>query len=572
MKKYLFFSFIILSSLSHSCSRDYDLSKADKSISIGGEQFVFPLGNSTKMNPDSIMNFSSIKELRQDGSGNYFFNYSGSVSQSISYTSMVSDLSLPDKEVNKTMMGFALPVLTDSELDMLTFPVDLQFSDEEVFEFTYNLSDAKKEGLIRLDSAKFSPSHIAFAGKLNCVGVSTIPVGIEMGLEVILPSRIQTSDPRQVGDVIKVFSQLTSDGKTRNTPIDFDMINLTDPTNAFKFTENIRIRSTRIIVPSKSVYKTFMGKDMSFELKVSIEGTNGGVIAPEIIWCLMDRGAEPRKESIEITGIPDYMKDGVLDLVTPLLSIDLATNATFPVIVDADISSYSGTSAIGSTSASVITDYVSTPYQKLTTHYLLANEDLELPDYKFVKTDIRTLVKSIPDVINLTVTPHTYYQPSDPASQQVVFVNEVTNVDVDYDLTIPLVFGQNLKMELRDTVTKMPEKLGEILTKCDISLIGEASSTLPADFVLRMNFLDADGNSLDMHSTESVIRGTSQSGIPVSTSYSVDIKKSANAGKISDLELILQVKNGQSFSLTSDDYIQLSILASVPGGIEFEIE
>jgi len=572
MKKLFYLSLLILLSLPYSCSKDYDLSKVDKNISIGGEQFVFPLGNSTKMVPDSLLNISNIKELETDDFGNYFFKYTGSIAQKLSFTSLAQQMCLPNQEVTRTQTGTTIPTMTDIELDLITFPLALTFSGQDAYGFNYDLSSAKAEGLLRLDSVEFKPSRIAFAGSLSCQGVTSFPSGLEMGINFAKPARIRIDDPRKTGDVIKVTSTLSSYGKTQIQPVAFTVIDLTDPTNEFKYSEDITINSIMISIPDKAAYKAVMGKDMSFDLKLSIEGENSGVMVPEIAWCLVDRDSDAIDTNIKLTGVPDYMKNGVLDLEMPILGIDLTTNATVPVNVDAEITSLTGTTVTGSASASLLTDYVPTPYQEVTSQYILANEDIGATGYHFVQTDLRSLVHTVPDVVNLVVTPNTYYDSSDPTAQHVVYLTEDTDVDVDYTFTLPFVFGPDLKMEFRDTITNMPERLGEILTKRNISIIGDATSTFPADFVLKLNFLDENNNSLDMHSSESVVKGTDQQGTPVVTPYSLDVEKSNKAEAISKLELILQLKNGQSVSLTKTDYIQLSIQASVPGGVEFEID
>jgi len=571
MKKYFIFSLAFILFLTYSCSKEYDLSNVDKNICIGGEQFVFPLGNSTKMVPDSLLNFSTIKELQKDDLGNYFFNYSGTVSQEISFLSLASKMCLPNQEKSKTISGSALPVLTDAELDLITFPFVSTFSGLDVFSFAYDLSAAGNEGLKRLDSTLVQTSNISADGLFGCESVTSLPEGMEIQIDLKVPSRIKTRDDRQTGDVIKLSSALNSAGKTAISPVSFNKVDLSGSTD-FKYSEDVSVQAIRLSIPSKAAYKAVMGKNLSFDLSMSIQGADGGIMVPEVAWCLVERDTDPVHETIDITGIPDYMRDGILDLVAPLLGLDVTTNATVPVKVDAAMTSYSGSGVIGSASASLVTDYVQTPYQEVTSKYLLANEDMGFPGYEFVKTDLRSLVKKIPESISLDILPATWYDATAPSSQQVVFLKEATEVDLAYNFSLPLVFGSSLNMSIRDTVINMPERLGEILTKRDISLIGDAESTLPMDLTLKVNFLDKYGKSLDMYSSETVIKGTAASGTPVVTSYSVDVKKSTNAGKISMLEIILTLKNGQSVSLTKDDYVQLSLQASVPGGVEIEID
>jgi len=562
------FSLSVLLSVVYSCSNEYDLSNVDKNICIGGEQFVFPLVKSNKMIPDSIMNISGIKELERDDLGNYFFHYSGSIQQSISFQSLGACLEVPVQQFNvKVQRGF-LPVLTDEVLDVTAFPFLFTITDPDSEVFKYDLSAAAREGLIRLDSVYFQPAAFKIDASVCCSGVSSFPA-LGLNLVMDIPDRFDIVDSRMHGNTLICLEELTPAGYAEYEPVCFSMVDLSESPADFIYEDTVFFESLNVVIPDAASYKAIMGRDLSVYISATMEDVEGGGIIPEVVYCLVDRTTDPVVENIPMNGIPDFMKNAVLSLDYPVIRFDLTTNATVPVNVNAEIASYRDREISAVAFAEFCTPFVDNPSETVSRSYILADENPMANDDgpEFVQTDLRPLVNEVPESIEFFITPSTYYDKSDPKARHLVYLNSNADIDINYDFSLPLSFGSDLMMEFRDTLTNMPEILGEILTKCDISVIGEASSTLPVDLVLQMNFLDVNGNSLDMYSTESIIKGSS-SGIPSVMEYSVDVKKSANAGKISSLEIIMGLKNGQSVIMTENDYIQLSVQVSVPGGIE----
>lgn len=571
MKKYFILLLSLVLTMASSCSSEYDLANVDKNICIGGEDFVFPLGVSSKMVPDSILNISNIKNLYKDETGTYFFNYTGSRSQKISFLSLAAKMSISRQVYSLNPVKGTLPILSESRIGKLSYPYIFTLGIADSYSFSYDFSGAEQEGLHRLDSLEFSPSVIKVSAGVECAGVASLPE-LDLTSELSLPSRFNINDSRVKGDTLVAAASMTSSGKIDYDPVRFTRACFADSYPDLKCTDILNFHTVKVTIPDATAYKAIMGREITVSYVVSLEDETGGVIVPEVAWCLVSRQLKPISDILDITGIPDYMRNGNLDLTNPLLTINLTTNATLPVRENVKMASFSEETFIDSTSASMFSDFVKTPYQEVTSNYVLANEDAGTSGYEYVKSDICALVKKIPQTLNITFTPSLCYDVSDASARQVIFLTEDMNLKLDFDFTLPLSFGPLLNTEMRDTIINMPEALGDVLLKRDMFIIGDAYSTLPMDMVLKLNFLDKRGSPLDISSSETVIKGVSASGAPSVTSYSVEVKKSTEADKISKLEIILTLKDGQSVNLNEDDYVQLSLQASVPGGIEIEID
>jgi len=180
-------------------------------------------------------------------------------------------------------------------------------------------------------------------------------------------------------------------------------------------------------------------------------------------------------------------------------------------------------------------------------------------------------VQTLPTSLTLGLLPGTYYE-SEETSQHKFYLDYDTKVSMNYNFSLPLQFGPDLLLSFRDTLSNMPDLLRDVMEKKDIYLVGNASSTMPVNLTFYVRMLDEEGKSLDIESDAGEIPGTDDPATPTESEYRVHMKASANAKKISKMEMQFIMEDGTGDCLNKDNYVKMDIKVAVPGGMDLEIK
>lgn len=311
--------------------------------------------------------------------------------------------------------------------------------------------------------------------------------------------------------------------------------------------------------------------DMEVKVNASIKDIDISYVKAKL-----DYDIEGVNESFELSGLPDFMKgeDFVLDLVNPHLILKAKTNIGIPVAGTLNIVPVTGGNEIAE---NAVTAHIELPYTETAARtdsvtLWLGKDKVACPtDYIFVEADINKLISRIPDELKLSLDAAT-------SSDEECLVEPSADymLDVEYDFIVPLEFGEDLNIVVRDTISGLPSIMSELLGKNSVQLAGDITSSLPLSLELEVSMLDENGNLVPMEAgaTQNIASCNSDGSAAVTPlELTLDVKEGTEVNGLDALILSFKVTapNFTGIPVAEDDYVQANLKLSVPEGITLDI-
>ena len=267
-------------------------------------------------------------------------------------------------------------------------------------------------------------------------------------------------------------------------------------------------------------------------------------------------------------------EDFVLDLANPHLIIKAKTNMGIPVKGDLMINPVIGgvINEDGQIKASISLPYTETASETDSVMFWFGGDKSRCPaDYTFVEADINKLIRRIPDELQLSLTAGT-----DQNISCVVEPSADYTLDIEYDFVIPLEFGEDLHIEISDTLDGLPDILGQILEKNAVQLAGSITSSLPLALEMKIDMLDLNDKviPLDKDAVQTISAcGSNGEAAKSPLNLTLDVKKGASVAGLSSLKLTFTVTSPNLTGIPVDecDYVQADIKLALPEGITVDV-
>lgn len=476
-----------------------------------------------------------------DAGGLYRVHYTGNVQDGLSFETLKEKLYLEKQEgiVNAVI---DLPVLTDSELSLMSFPFEgkLNIDDGGSAKLEYGFPSASQEGLVRLDSISFNPVSVRLTGAVSCTSVSDFPA-LDTKTVMVLPSRYRISDSRVSGHVLTSTGSLSSSGVFDYESVNVSMTDFSDSPTVFEYSDDFLLTMFAVIIPDVQTYKALMGKKLSASITLSREGPDGGAATPGYLFGIVDKTGGQTRRNLAMTGFSKQVKDFFLDLGSSSMNLDITTNATSPVKVAAGLAPYFGQEPGTAADSSFISSYVSDPTGTVTSHHVFSDGSFHLDE--------------LPDSIVVTLSPSTFIDETHPEVSNKTALISDTDVRTDYDFVIPLDFDNDIPVVFKHHISDVSSGIISAISTSGITITGEVIGEFPADLVFTAEFLDENQNLLGISSSESTVPA-SAGGV---SSYSIDVMSSGAAESVSSFNLVIRMKMEQNTHLEKDDYVSFSI-------------
>ena len=460
-----------------------------------------------------------------------------------------------------------IPNIKAAEVTFDQFAVNV----EESFDFEiFKAGDFPKEvtSVSRIDLADV---FVTFD-----VAVENMPdFGVEpsVNLMITMPEIIvlDETDTRVEGSVVAVSGQI-KDGKIAIDPISVKAIDL----SGFDFSAGKDLvghiaLSGSIEAENPEIDLASLDGDIVIDLKAGIKD-----IAIEKIQAKVDYQIDGINEKIELTGLPDFVKgeDFVLDLANPHLILKVNTNMGIPVSGELKIiPSFGG---VIDTDAAIIAQielpHAETADQMEEVVFWFGGDKSKCPaDYTFVEADINKLIRRIPDELELSLVAGT-----DADKDCVVEPSADYVLDVEYDFVIPLEFGEDLHIEISDTISGLPPIMGQLLEKNSVQLAGSITSSLPLSLELNIDMLDDDDKVVPVDKPAKLAIAPCASDGSAATSpldLTLDVKDGVSVKGLSSLKLTFKVTapNFTGVPIDEADFVQAELKLAVPDGITLDI-
>lgn len=294
-------------------------------------------------------------------------------------------------------------------------------------------------------------------------------------------------------------------------------------------------------------------------------------MVPSGFYGKLDMTLDPIERTVALEGVPDFMKeDGVvLDFYRPYVELDLGTNIGIPIVVDGSIDAIGGTDAHLSFSLPVPYSYDSEVMEYA--YYYMSDEPGDFGDGReWVEADINSLLTSVPDEVGLSVVPHTDLSID---AEHYVDYNAEYAVEGVFNITVPFAFGDELNMTVEQVIDGLDPRIGTLLEMTSINIGGQLTSTFPVKVLVTAEFLDPDGNPLDVEVSVQEINSCGSDGNPVVTPLNLTVYKTGRSEEVEAvaLKFTLLPGNEPGVSFTNKAFIQADIEISAQGGLTLEV-
>lgn len=397
-----------------------------------------------------------------------------------------------------------------------------------------NILDIKDVGLDAVLNCHFS------IGGLPVEHIA--PITVKKGLEIRFPENIFISKGSGSVDYSVINGHVIRfDSDTRIMPD--DMLQMS-------------VVFTHISVPEGAVVTRNGKRYITFADDVSVSGdfsfnTKDIAVIPEMLRLMfwinipgipvkyaevsLDANMNIPDQEMNIAEIPDMFKGENIcaDLYNPQMSVKVANSTPLPFTMSTDIMTY-GASGSPVTLSLSAADGLNIPAGQ-TSEYLISRRQTQVPSgtVNIVKPVIGDMISSIPE--RLALRNCNIAVPSDFVT---VNVGKVYKAAVDYSVSSPLAFGENLAL----TFTQDIENLGLSLDMNVKSVIFEMDlvNSIPVDFGLSATCIDNDGNVVSgaQVSLDKEIKAGSHI-TPVTTPLKLEIKNTDDKLNIDALRLTM---------------------------------
>lgn len=556
-----------------SCTSELKVGEGDLdlTITVGGDSLMIPIGSTKSMGISDFINVDTIDLIQVDEYGNYYFKMTDTLEENVAVDDFVENMTVEGLDIMFDTKDFTVyPGSAGSEPGMINADFD-NFGEECTYFFSFQ--EAKDAGLISITQVNLENTYLQPIMHLEAD--RSIPASMRLRIDIVVPEKYKFEDsPAISGTTITFEGAVASSGDVDFQPVEMESIELNfDEDDPFEFQDTFTISNLSISV-EQSEMEEFEGAVLSVSPGVLFGGADG-MLHPSSFYGKIDIKLDEIEEQILLEDIPEYLKDKdvYLDFTSPYATVTLMTNTGIPMIIDVDMASVfeSGDSQIQPIYLSVnapVSDDESV--METANYWLSAETPSDLPsDYQWMEADIRSLLSRIPDRLDINVRP---YSDLDNKEDHFIDCNADYKFNVEMGFVLPLSFGENLYVPVKDTLSNMPEELGTALSAADVMLNGTVISSFPVALRLSGHFLDGNYKPLDIEIQQQTIEAGGTAEEPVSSQLNIKVSKSPLAEEIKYLVFQFELLDGTGLSISENSRIQITdISAGITGGLTLDL-
>lgn len=550
-----------------SCAKEYDMSEDnfDSNITFGGEAFSLPIGSTTQITLSTLIDTTGASSLKRDADGNYYFEIDNEISEEISFSEFVQQITIPGETKSFTLTQY-IPSGMPSPISQSAATVDVPFNFNQTFIFKYSLEDAVEQGLLAIDSLILQQADIVLKASIRLNNaIPPNPTNLSVTASVDIPkSYVMKSDARiDANNHFSAVNSLTGNGTVSFNDISIRKVKYNSP-RAYVYQDTIVIKSIVLTIPQSDL-PNYLGKNVSVTLS-----TGMGNLTPDSFYGKVNKAIDPIKYNLPLSGIPSFLKQPgtSLDFYNPRLLADVSSNLGLQVNADMLLSSvYTSGVAPKTLKFSLFAPPSSDPTVFETNHYWISNSDVNKPsDYNYIKADLPAFISQIPDSLSITMSPR-----SDTTNSHFIKCSALYKLSALSKFVIPFSFGSEMSISMADTINNISDNVAKLFAN-EVTVGGKIESTFPVKFELQLVFLDEQLRPI-VSSNKQVIDAVSGVNASAVTPINIVINDS-KAQKTKSIALNFTMLSGPTsgIPIKSSSYIKATLNASLPGGINIDLE
>lgn len=441
---------------STSCvQNDYDLSKkVDMTMKIGGSEFAIPGGSTDEIRLGDHLKISNNSSVKQLVNGDYVFIMSSSQTYSASYR--VADIALSpidDVHINTRLENFQT---TNAISPTSILTGDLKPGTGGNIIFKISNIPAELIGLQRI--------------KLNARGTVRfeIPRGVTKkavfnngALE--LPAWIVLGKGYPNNKVTVPNGMVMTEGKPFEFSFPIEGLDLTKLPAGQKITDGRLTMQDHIglkgqmVIKGADIYPAALSGNFKIDLfsHMSLNNTSGGNVVITGVTSNIRKTIDFKASEALIQELPDFLQDDEvrLDVRTPQVFFSIDNQSPIHCSGTGTIASY----VKGKEEAQVRVSLPDLQSYKRTNYHLVTEKGTTVQPNTIVVPTLPTLVNKIPEKISFKGR-----LMSQESQLATVETEKTYEMQGSYVVSVPFVFGENLKIVYKDTIAGWQEDMKKI--------------------------------------------------------------------------------------------------------------
>lgn len=282
--------------------------------------------------------------------------------------------------------------------------------------------------------------------------------------------------------------------------------------------------------------------------------------------------AGPTSFTADLSELPGVIKDKLKfmpDLVDPALKIAVSTDFTVQGTAVFTVMPYTDGKPGEQISFSTDIPYSASSALTITKRLYICNSDKELPpDCEYVKCDLSSLLKNIPDSLVFSYSPVI-----DADKAAAAGLNATYTAGISCEVNAPLRFGNDFYFCVSDTLDA--RGVAPYIADNNVIIGGEVASTMPVQADMEMVFLNGEYQEIALRQPilQHIAAG-GEDGSEVRTGLNISIDP-ADRDAAADIQWIeLRIKALPSDihrAFKESDYLQASLYLTLPDGYNIDI-
>lgn len=342
-----------------------------------------------------------------------------------------------------------------------------------------------------------------------------------------------------------------------------------------KLTVNDKIRfETDIFVVDPTVNTDdLQGENITANVSVELKGLNFRSVYGKVDINLGDQMEIP---NVPLDKFPEFMrnKDAVIDVLNPILALKTESNLGIPIDTKLSLTKFVDGKEL--TDEKIFLNFslpkVNSPDEIIETGYWYAPRQSGMPNgYTFAETHLQNLFKPVPDSVQVEFVPTI-----NPGVQHMIDLVADYKLKVKYDIILPLSFGKDLNIVLRDTIENVNLEFGDLDLKTGaLEILAKITNSIPLDLEMELIMMDADHNILSTSPAQTILAGASDgSGVD----SNIRIKLADNLENLKDLNKVVLVFKATSNETVAGtpikptNFIKANLRARVLGGLNVTLK
>lgn len=565
---------------------NYDLNKdISMEVGIGGKYFAIPLGTTDSIRVDSLLELDdeSVFMFMEDGTAVISKLDSVKVRvpeiQQVTLQSWASEIEpiVNEIEVPEEAQGVVGEVaLPEKDVNSST---SIEF-DEEVPEELLDLNTVKFDGTPKLviDIQFEAPEEVA---KLEL-----------MDYVIHFPEFIVFDDNRIENHCLVIDGEMDVDAGC-HVELDIAEFNFEEEENPIQEVgSEKRLHIDGAVTLDGQLRVTVRGDGtlpgtvtVGIMPQVSIDEMKLGEITGKV-----NVDIEEVNEEVDLGDIPDFLKDKdvVLDIEHPVIMLEVGNTTGVPVLADLTLTPLAdgnpienGIIELRREERDIVVKAADEMGEYTWSNFFISNSEAGM-EPGFIPVDVPNLpnlIRQIPDVIQINMTAE-----ADPEAEHRFDLSHGDyEMNVRYNVHVPLTFGPDLQVVYRDTIDDFNSDIKDYVKYVtEVVMEMEVENTIPLGMVCRAVALDVDGRALSgiEVSTPQAIEAAGWDGnntTLVRGAFTIELKETV-AGTMEQLDgLALEItadanEGVKGASLKNNQYLRLSGKMRIPGGITVDID